>query len=268
LGSTDAEHQRLIAQAAYLAPLTERLFREAGISPGHRVLDIGSGVGDVAMLAARIVGPTGAVVGIERDTSSITRARERAAAAGLHNIRFAQADASDYSDPTPFDAAVGRFILMYLPDPAAGLRSVARLVRPGGILAFQEPSFTTYAALVEHLPLASACVALVIDAFGSSGAHPQLGFEYGRLFHAAGLPAPTVNIELLLSGGADFPRGLHDLLLSLRPTILQYGLPTKQLGDFDTLRQRLEIEAAQSHRLVGYGGAIGARSRTPAVATS
>ena len=59
LGSTDAEHERLILQAARLAPLTERLFREAGIGPGQRVLDLGSGVGDVAMLVARLVGPSG-----------------------------------------------------------------------------------------------------------------------------------------------------------------------------------------------------------------
>jgi ubiquinone/menaquinone biosynthesis C-methylase UbiE len=65
LGSTDAEHERLIRQAARLAPLTERLFREAGIGPGQRVLDLGSGVGDVAMLVARLVGPSGEVVGIE-----------------------------------------------------------------------------------------------------------------------------------------------------------------------------------------------------------
>jgi hypothetical protein len=54
LGNTDAEHERLIRQAARLAPLTERLFREAGIGAGQRVLDLGSGVGDVAMLAARL----------------------------------------------------------------------------------------------------------------------------------------------------------------------------------------------------------------------
>ena len=66
LGSTDTEHERLIRQAVYLAPLTERLFQEAGIGPGQRVLDLGSGVGDVAMLAARLVGPSGEVVGVER----------------------------------------------------------------------------------------------------------------------------------------------------------------------------------------------------------
>ena len=64
LGNTDAEHERLIRQAARLAPLTERLFREAGIGAGQRVLDVGSGVGDVAMLAGRLVGPSGEVVGV------------------------------------------------------------------------------------------------------------------------------------------------------------------------------------------------------------
>src|SRR5437899_7005309 len=92
LGSTDAEHERLIRQAARIAPITERLFREAGIGPGQRVLDLGSGMGDVAMLAARLVGPSGEVVGIERDAISIARANARVAEAGLSNVRFTQTD--------------------------------------------------------------------------------------------------------------------------------------------------------------------------------
>src|SRR5579859_1892963 len=59
LGSTEAEHKRLIRQAAWLTVHTERLFREAGIGPGQRVLDLGSGVGDVSLIAARLVGPSG-----------------------------------------------------------------------------------------------------------------------------------------------------------------------------------------------------------------
>src|SRR5260221_7792029 len=81
LGSTDAEQERLIRQAARLDPYTERLFRDAGMSPGQRILDIGSGVGDVAMLAARLVGPAGEIVGVERDERSIARARARVAEA-------------------------------------------------------------------------------------------------------------------------------------------------------------------------------------------
>lgn len=74
LGYTNAEHDRLIRQAARIAPTTERLFREAGIGLGQRILDLGSGMGDVALLAARLVGSSGEVVGIERDATSIARA--------------------------------------------------------------------------------------------------------------------------------------------------------------------------------------------------
>ena|SRR2546425_11291167 len=94
LGSTDAEQARLIRQAALLAPFTERFFRGAGIGPGQRVLDIGSGVGDVAMLVAKLVGPSGEVVGVERNARSIARARARMAEAGLRNVTFTQSDVS------------------------------------------------------------------------------------------------------------------------------------------------------------------------------
>jgi ubiquinone/menaquinone biosynthesis C-methylase UbiE len=113
LGSTDAEHERLIRQAARIAPLTERFFREPGIGPGQRVLDTGSGVGDVAMLAAHLVGPLGEVVGVERDPRSIARARARVVEAGLRNVSFTQSDVNQIQSSKPFDAAVGRFILMY-----------------------------------------------------------------------------------------------------------------------------------------------------------
>jgi SAM-dependent methyltransferase len=96
-----AEHERLIRQATLLAPLTERFFREACIGPGQRILDLGSGVGDVAMLAARLVGPSGEVVGVERDTRSIARARFRVAEAGLHHVTFTQSDASRLSGDKP-----------------------------------------------------------------------------------------------------------------------------------------------------------------------
>ena len=92
LGYTEAEHRRLIRQAAELNPLSERLFRDAGIATGHRVLELGSGMGDVSMLVARMVGSTGEVLGIERDLNSIKLAQSRARDAGLQNISFSQSD--------------------------------------------------------------------------------------------------------------------------------------------------------------------------------
>src|SRR5215831_1081324 len=98
LGYGDAEHDRLIRQATLIAPITERFFREAGIGPGQRVVDLGSGVGDVSMVAARVVGPSGEVLGLERDAKSVSRARARVSAAGFSNVRFTQADVSDVVD--------------------------------------------------------------------------------------------------------------------------------------------------------------------------
>src|SRR5215510_4395991 len=95
LGYSDAEQDRLIRQATLLAPITERFFREAGIGPGQRILDLGSGMGDVAMAAARVVGPSGEVVGLERDAKSIARAASRVAAAGFRNVRLTHADVND-----------------------------------------------------------------------------------------------------------------------------------------------------------------------------
>src|SRR3954453_5791319 len=95
LGYTDAEHERLIRQAARVAPISERFFREAGIERGQRVLDLGSGLGDVAMLVARLVGPTGEVVAIERDSNAVAKARARVTKAGFHNIKFEESNVNE-----------------------------------------------------------------------------------------------------------------------------------------------------------------------------
>src|SRR5471032_1254249 len=155
LGNTESEHARLIRQSAQFDPLTERLFREAGIGPGQRVIELGSGAGDVAMLVSRIVGPSGEVVGVERNAESVAYASARVAKAGLRNVRFTHSDVGQIRGEKPFDAAVGRFILMFLPDPAAVLRSLKQLVRPGGVVAFQEVYWDVVLRLGAELPLNS-----------------------------------------------------------------------------------------------------------------
>src|SRR5882724_2923014 len=231
LGNTDAEHERLIRQAVRVAPTTERFFREAGIGPGQRVLDIGSGVGDVAMLAAKLVGPSGEVVAVERDFRSIARARSRVSEAGLHNVTLTQSDANQVASDRPFDAAVGRFILQFLPDPVAVLRSLSHLVRPGGVLAFQEVSYAPFLLLSAHLPLWSAAASLLHEAISRSGAKTEIGLALHRIYQEAGLPPPAMRMEILLGSDPDFTRWIHDLLCSLRPQIQQQSLSLEPLGD-------------------------------------
>ena len=264
LGSTDAEHERLIRQAALLAPLTERFFREAGISHGQCVLDLGSGAGDVAILAARFVGPSGEVVGVERDPRSIARARSRVAEAGLHNVRFTQSDISRLPANKPFDAVVGRFILMYLADPVAVLRSLFLVVRPGGLFAFHEPSCAPALAVAPQLPLWTTCVSLIRECLHRSGANLEIGLALYQIFREAGLPGPSMRMEIPLGNGPDFTRQIYDLLCSLWSRIQQLNLHSENLGDFNTLLERLQAEVAVSNTVVPFGVAlVGACSRRP-----
>ena len=262
LGSTDAEHERLIRQAVRLAPVTERFFRETGIGPGQRVLDLGSGVGDVAMLAARLVGPSGEVVGIERDPRSITRARTRAAAAGLRNVTFTQSDVAQFSSDKPFDAAVGRYILQFLPDPVGVLRSLSQRVRPGGVIAFQEGSWAPFVLLSAHLPLWSASVSLLHEASLRSGVNLEMGLALHKVFQDAGLPAPNMRLEMELGHDPDFTRWVSDVVCTLQMKIRDVGLSLESLGDLDTLEERLQKEVASSNSVVPWIGLVAAWCRT------
>jgi 2-polyprenyl-3-methyl-5-hydroxy-6-metoxy-1,4-benzoquinol methylase len=262
LGSTDAEHERLIRQAARIAPLTERFFREADIGPGQRVLDLGSGVGDVAMLAAKLVGPSGEVVGVERDTRSIARARARVAEAGLRNVSFTESDVNQIQSSKPFDAAVGRYILMFVPDPVSIVSSLVRLVRPGGVIAFQEPSWAPFLLLSKPFPLWSAGVSMADEIFRRSGANMDMGLGLYRTFKNAGLPPPTMHMETLLGTDSFFALWLRDVLCSLQPQIQQSGLSLEKVGDLDTLPERIQAEVAASNEVLSWMALVGAWSQT------
>jgi ubiquinone/menaquinone biosynthesis C-methylase UbiE len=262
LGSTDAEHERLIRQAKRIAPITERFFREAGIGSGQRVLDLGSGVGDVAMLVAGLVGPTGSVEGVERDPLSLTRARARVAEVGLHNVTFTQCDVTNIAANGPFHAAVVRFILEFLPDPTAVLRSLAHLVRPGGILAFLASSWAPMFAISAHLPLWSSTASVIREILCRSGVNLELGPAFYRSFRSAGLPAPTMQMEVPLGNDPEFILWIYDFLSSLRPQAERLRLFMDSVGDFATLPARLQAEVAASSGVASRMAVVGAWCRT------
>jgi len=108
LGHTDRELDRLHAQARLVEPITRRFFREAGIAPGMRVLDVGSGAGDVAFLAAEMVGEKGEVVGTDPGAAALVVARRRTDERSLRNVSFRDGDPAEMKFEQPFDAVVGR----------------------------------------------------------------------------------------------------------------------------------------------------------------
>jgi ubiquinone/menaquinone biosynthesis C-methylase UbiE len=260
LGHTDGEHERLIRQAKQVAPITERFFREAGIGPGQRVLDLGSGVGDVAMLVARMVGSSGEVVAVERDRNSIAKASARVSEAGFHNVSFNESNVNEILNEKPFDAAVGRFILMYLPDPVATLRSVSKLVRPGGVIVFQEPTWVPVVSHLQTLPLWFATASLIDKTMRVSANH-DMGAELYSTFVEAGLPEPTVRLELPMGREAYLAQWYHDTLSSLLPQVQQLRMPIESLGQLNTLVQRLQSELAESKTVACWFASVGAWCR-------
>ena len=263
LDSIETEHRRLVRQAWLLEPLTERLFREAGIGHGMRVLDLGCGMGDVSMLAARLVGPSGRVVGVDRDALVLANASQRAEAAGFENIRFLQSDVADLPSSKPFDAAVGRFILAFLPDPVAVLKGLYTLVRSGGVFAFQEVSLANTLAQTAHLPLRKNVWSLIHDTLARGGARINNELFLYRDFQAAGLPPPTLRNELLLGDTPEIRSYLLDLLSAMWPRVGDYESARDKLGDFSTLAARLDAELEASNSFAACPGVVNAISRRP-----
>ncbi len=117
-------------------PVSDRLVELAGIQPGQRVLDLATGIGEPAVTAARIVGPTGRVVGIDQAPQMLAIARERAAGLGLQNIDFVEMDAEALEFPAfTYHSILCRWGLMFLPNLSAALRRMRGLLTADGRLA-------------------------------------------------------------------------------------------------------------------------------------
>jgi ubiquinone/menaquinone biosynthesis C-methylase UbiE len=261
LGHTAREQLRLIRQARVLAPATERFLRDAGIVSGMRVLDIGCGMGDVTMLVAQLVGPDGRVVSIDLDHASIETAQRRASTAGFNNTTFHRADISTFTDVEPFDAIVGRLVLEFLPDTVAIISRLCRLLNPGGIIAFQEPTWKIWLAYTSHLPLRMAVTTLIRDTFLAGGVNPEMELPIYQGFVAANLTSPQMRVDLPIGDSPEFRGLLHDLLLAVWERAEALRLPLDKLGNPTTLASRLNDELDVNRSFAAFVGLVGAFAR-------
>ena len=116
--------------------VSSRLVELAKIKPGHRVLDIATGTGEPAITAARAVGPSGRVIGVDHSAGMLDVARRRAGALGLTNVEYHQGDAASLKEPpASFDAILSRWGLMFVTDLEATARGIRAALKPGGFLA-------------------------------------------------------------------------------------------------------------------------------------
>jgi SAM-dependent methyltransferase len=260
---SNEEVRRLERQAQFVNSQTRRLFERASIVSGMRVLDVGSGAGDVAFLLAEYVGQEGRVVGVEVNPDMVRLASQRVQNMGLSNITFLEGDISTVALEGEFDAVVGRLILMYIRDKVAALRHLIEYVRPGGIVAFQELEYAGMGVSWPPAPLSSQAVDWIGETFRRNGSEPHMGLQLYRLFLDAELPAPEMEL-LTTAGGGPAWEGYYHLaavVRSLLPAMLRSGVATEEEVGIDTLEQRLRAEALEQRGAATAVGLMNAWTR-------
>jgi SAM-dependent methyltransferase len=251
LGHADLEVQRLLLQGRLYDAYTEHALRLAGLRPGMRVLDIGSGPGDVSFVAARLVGPTGTVIGVDAAPAMVDLARARAAEKGLAGVHFMQGRVDAIALDEPVDAVIGRLILMHLPDPAATLRHLTSFVRPGGIVAFSENDITATSSIPD-LPLFGRVTAGIVRAFEAMGLSARFGTTLHTIFTDAGLSAPrlTQGTPIGTAADTDILAYAAEVWRLVSPIAEQGGFAIDEIADIDDFVPRFRKEALAADALI------------------
>jgi SAM-dependent methyltransferase len=190
-----------------------------------RVLDLGCGAGDVSILAAEFVGSSGSVVGIDPNSKVVALAKERAEAAGLRQVAFKDVDLDTFNDSDLFDCVIGRYVLIHQKSPVEFLKSAARFVRPGGIIAFHEIDLSGFGSFprVHHWDVLGD---LTSAAFREALPHYDSANKLLKLFLDSGLPTPTLFRDVPVGGGEHSPlyAWIAETVRSVWPQLVRMGI--------------------------------------------
>lgn len=226
--------------------VTRRLMVDASVHEGMRVLDIGCGRGDVTFLAAGLVGASGWVLGIDRDSAAIEAAGVRARDMGLPNIAFAQADLGSLTSALGrFDAVVGRRALMYQPDPVACLSRLADFLEPGGLIVLQEHDSTAMPICRPAMPLHERVSEWIWENVAREGADVHMGLNLRPTLAAAGFAIERVRAEAaVLTADQSHPIGA--IIETMQGRIVAAGVATPNEINVETLDTRLAAERQET----------------------
>ncbi len=244
LGHAEHELNRLRNQARLLEPITRRYLQEAGVSKGMRVLDVGSGLGDVAFLAAELVGANGEVVGTDVVSTAVVEANRAAQERGLQNVQFLEGNPAEMEFDTKFNAVVGRYVLPFQADAAKMLRGLAGKLVAGGLLCFHEPDF----GCVRSLPpcsLYDRVCRWIIDTTRLDGQEWNILDKVSPAFLNANLPEPTLLMQTFVAIGPHaepWLEAMSQIIESLLPAIVRLNVATEEEVDIPTLGDRLRQE--------------------------
>jgi len=229
LGSTDAEHRRLVRLAAHEEDRVVDACRRAGIGAGAIAIDLGCGpLGALAALA-QVVGTDGVVAGVDASAAALNRARELLGHP-FPQIRFVEADVNRVTAHglgiEAADLVYSRLMLLHQSAPGETIANAARLLRSGGVVIAHEPSdLAIHAPAAEpHVPAMTRVWELVIAAARARGATTDFGRRGRAYLENAGLIVESSRAYVVHYPpeiGFDIPRVA---LQSLRPTLDEHAL--------------------------------------------
>jgi SAM-dependent methyltransferase len=232
LGKTTAEYERLRVQARVWEPATAALLHRTGIGPGARCLDVGCGPAETMRLMADRTGPSGVVVGIDRDAALGAVAVGALHDAGHRQCSFMAGDVErDDLEPGRFDLVFARLLLLHVADPVAVLRRMWSWTAPGGWLVVQDYDMRVV-AVEPPLPVVDEWRRVFLGAFTAAGRDIRLGHRLPGLFTQAGIGAPdgtevTGRMEPMRAAGAM----LAATYRSVAPAAVAAGLVTESQRD-------------------------------------
>lgn len=226
--------ERLRRLASVLQPTTLALLQRVGVEDGMSCLDVGCGGGDVTVELARMVGPSGYVVGADLDETKIALARSEAEARGLANLDYQCTDVTGMISPRNFDVVYARFLLSHLPNPAQTLARFRSMLNPGGCVIvediditghFCDPASRAYDRYIE----------LYVQAAQIRGVDATLGPRVPGLLRDAGFDWVEVSVAQPAGFSGDVKMLSPLTLENIAASILTEGLATEdELGQVIT----------------------------------
>ena len=223
--------KRLALLHEVYGPGTEALLRRVGLRDGMRVVEIGSGSGNIACWVAQQVAPSGSVMAIDISPEQIEVARQQARRLNLRNIDFQVADA--YSPRLPeasFDIVYCRLVLMHLTRPEAGLAAMRSLARPGGHVVCEEMDLGCW--ICDPPANAMTRFFALNSALGERrGENFCLGASLHRLFREVGFARPEVGTNFTLALRGEQKRLLGMTFAEFGPELVREGLASQEEVD-------------------------------------
>jgi SAM-dependent methyltransferase len=227
------------------------------------VLDVCSGVGDVALLAREIVGAEGHVTGFDCTPAAVKYANERAAFRSLSNVEFVEAGIENLPFGQDFDVIVGRVVLMYRRDPVCDLRALVRCLRPGGLVVFQEFDMLP-GKTVPPAPVVDDVRAWLLDTFVRAGIELEMGSKLYATFTAAGVNPPQMRVDGFIGGAESIaPTLVANVARMLMPEAEALGAVSAGQVQIDTLEERMRADLAKTGGVMSTPLLIGAWATLP-----